>query len=85
MPWRCRNNAEQPLANAQRNLERYCEQAENALLERFFARDDDDVDGMAEVARALVNMNGGVSLIRRYVNTRPMFMQASECMHNLLT
>jgi hypothetical protein len=71
----CSNANPPPIPSAESNLEKYCEQVENQLLERFFYSErHDDTVTMSTLADALVAMNGGRSVIRRYIATRPMFM-----------
>ena len=58
------------------NLERYCDELENRLLEKFERYEAKrDVIGMRQCARTVSHFNGGASLIRRFVATRPMFLR----------
>lgn len=58
------------------NLERYCDELENRLLEKFQRYEAKrDVIGMRQCARTVSHFNGGASLIRRFVATRPMFLR----------
>jgi len=58
------------------NLERYCDELENRLLEKFERYEAKrDVVGMRQCARTISHFNGGASLIQRFVATRPMFLR----------
>eukprot|EP00958_Prasinococcus_capsulatus_P012589 scaffold1265_cov366-Prasinococcus_capsulatus_cf.AAC.2 len=57
------------------NLQEYCNDLENRLLNRFDqASDARDRETMAACAKTLIEFNGGASLMQRYVATRPMFI-----------
>ena len=58
------------------NLERYCDELENRLLEKFERYEAKrDVVGMRQCARTISHFNGGASLVQRFVATRPMFLK----------
>eukprot|EP00898_Chlorokybus_atmophyticus_P004489 jgi/Chlat1/5040/Chrsp329S04919 len=63
------------LSVAVANLQQYCNELENRLLDRFQdALQENDVDEMATCAETLVQFNGGHNVMQRFVATRPMFM-----------
>ena len=58
------------------NLERYCDELENRLLEKFERYEAKrDVVGMRQCAKTVSHFNGGASLVQRFVATRPMFLK----------
>ncbi|KAJ1744113.1 Exocyst complex component 5 [Coemansia sp. RSA 990] len=64
-------------AAAKRQIEKYSENFEKAMLSTFeSAYRDGDVHSMGIAARALDAFNGGVSVVKAYINQHPFFLSS---------
>jgi len=61
--------------NAKGNIEKYSEELEKKILEKFDkVYKEDDIDKMAVYAKSLMNFNGGNSCIQMYINQNKLFL-----------
>ncbi|KAG4101973.1 exocyst complex component Sec10 [Neocallimastix lanati (nom. inval.)] len=61
--------------NAKGNIEKYSEELEKKILEKFDAAyKEEDIEKMAKYAKSLMNFNGGNSCIQMYINQNKLFL-----------